>query len=130
MRSCKDRKQWSIVECGAGDGRFAASVLRALADRFPRVFAATRYLVYELSDDALQRARQRLGEFGARVEFYSDFDSVTARRGIYFSNELLDAFPVHRVLKNGDGLAELYVALDAEGSFGWSTGPLSTETAR
>ena len=119
-------EDWTIVECGAGDGRFAASVLRALANRFPLVFAATHYLVYELSDDALRRARQRLGEFGARVEFYSDFDRVTARRGIYFSNELLDAFPVHRVMKTGDGLAELYVDLDSEGRFVWSTGPLST----
>lgn len=118
---------WSIVECGAGDGRFAAGILRALADRFPQVFAATRYVIYELSDDALRRSRERLAEFGGRVEFYSEFEVVSARRGIYFSNELLDAFPVHRVIKNRDGLAELYVTLDAEGSFVWSTGSLSTE---
>ena len=118
---------WTIVECGAGDGRFAAGVLRTLSDRFAEVFAATRYLVYELSDDALRRARERLIGFGSRVEFYSDLDLVTARRGVYFSNELLDAFPVHRVVKNRDGLAELYVSLDAESRFVWSAGPLSTE---
>lgn len=120
-------EQWSIVEYGAGDGRFAAGVLRTLFERFPKVFAATRYVVYDLSDDALGRARKRLAEFGARVEFYSEFEHVSARRGIYFSNELLDAFPVHRVVKNRDELAELYVTLDAEGSFAWSSGPLSTE---
>ena len=120
-------EEWSIVECGAGDGRFAVGVLRTLFERFPQIFAATRYVVYELSDDALQRARQRLAEFGTRVEFYSEFELITAGSGIYFSNELLDAFPVHRVVKNRDGLAELYVTLDAEGSFVWSTGSLSTE---
>lgn len=120
-------EKWSIVECGAGDGRFAAGVLRTLSDRFPQVFAATRYVVYESSDDALGRARERLSEFGERVEFHSDFESVSARRGVYFSNELFDAFPVHRVVKNPDGLAEQYVTLDSEGSFVWSTGPLSTE---
>ncbi len=120
-------EEWSIVECGGGDGTFAAGVLRTLFERFPAVFAATRYVVYELSDDALRRARERLAEFGARVEFYSEFELVNARRGIYFSNELLDAFPVHRVMKNRDGLAELYVTLDAEGSFAWSTGSLSDE---
>ena len=120
-------ERWSIVECGAGDGKFAAGVLRTLFERFPTVFAATRYVVYELSDDALRRARERLAEFGAHVEFYSEFELVNARRGIYFSNELLDAFPVHRVVKNREGLAELYVTLDAEGSFAWSTGPLSDE---
>ena len=123
----KRQEEWSIVECGAGDGRFAAVVLRTLSDRFPQVFASTRYVVYELSDDALGRARDRLSEFGERVEFYSDFEPVSANRGVYFSNELLDAFPVHRVVKNHDELAELYVTLDSEDSFAWSTGPLSTE---
>src|SRR5688572_10141127 len=120
-------EQWSIVECGAGDGRFAAGVLRTLSERFPHVFAATRYVVYELSDDALARARERLGMFGSRVEFYSDFELVPASGGVYFSNELLDAFPVHRVVKDRDGLSELYVTLDSEDRFAWSTGPLSTD---
>ena len=120
-------EEWTIVECGAGDGGFAAGVLRTWSDRFPEVFEATRYVVYELSDDALARARERLRAFGTRVELYSDFELVSAGRGIYFSNELLDAFPVHRVVKNRDGLSELYVTLDSEERFAWSTGPLSTE---
>ena len=123
----KRPEEWCIVECGAGDGRFAAGVLHALAEHFPHVLAATRYVVYEVSDDALRRARQRLSDFGARVEFYSDFEGVSARRGVYFSNELLDAFPVHRLVLSRDGLSELYVTLDAEGSFVWSTGRLSSE---
>ena len=120
-------EEWAIVEFGGGDGRFAAGVLHTLSDRFPHAFAATRYVVCELSDDAIRRARERLTEFGARVEFYSDFELVSARRGVYFSNELLDAFPVHRVMSKRDELAELYVALDSEDSFTWSLEPLSTE---
>lgn len=119
-------EEWTIVECGAGDGRFAAGVLRALAERFPRVFAATRYVVYDASDDALRRARSRLIEFGGRVEFCSDFELLSASQGIYFSNELLDAFPVHRVVKESEGFSELYVSVGPNGGFEWSTGPLST----
>ena len=118
--------EWTIVECGAGDGKFAEGVLRALAERYPRVFSATRYVVYDASEDALRRARQRLVEFGERVGFCSDFELLSASQGIYFSNELLDAFPVHRVVKESDGLLELYVSADASGGFEWSTGPLST----
>jgi SAM-dependent MidA family methyltransferase len=117
---------WTIVECGAGDGRFAEGVLRALALRFPRVFAATRYVVYDSSFDALRRARPLLMDFGERVEFCSDFDLMSASHGIYFSNELLDAFPVHRVVQEHDGLSELYVEVAPGGSFEWLTGPLST----
>jgi SAM-dependent MidA family methyltransferase len=115
---------WTIVESGAGDGRFAAGVLRTLADQFPAVFAATGYVVYELSTDAVQRAQETLIEFADRVEFHSELPPVA--QGIYFSNELLDAFPVHRVVKNEEGLSELYVTVDSEGSFEWSTGSLST----
>ena len=117
---------WTIVECGAGDGRFAAGVLRALAQRFPQVLAATRYVVYDSSLDALRRARGRLIEFGKRVEFCSDFELLPASHGIYFSNELLDAFPVHRVVQDSEGLSELYVSVGHSGSFEWLTGPLST----
>ena len=118
--------EWTIVECGAGDGSFAAGVLATLATRFPAVFAATRYIVYEASDDARRRARERVVEFGGRVQFESDWDLVAIESGICFSNELLDAFPVHRVVKDAQGLAELYVTVDENDRFAWTSGPLST----
>jgi len=119
-------EELTIVEFGAGDGSFAAGVLRTLRDQFPSHFAETRYVVYELSDDARGRAQERLSEFGDRVEFCSDWDKVSVSSGIYFSNELLDAFPVHRLVMSDEGLSEFYVAVDSSGEFVWSTGPLST----
>jgi len=116
----------TIVECGAGDGSFAVGVLRTLRDQFPARFASVRYVVYELSDDARRRAEERLSEFGERVEFCSSWDRVSVNAGIYFSNELLDAFPVHRVVMDDGGLSEVYVDVDADGRFVWTTGPLST----
>ena len=116
-------EDWTIVEGGAGNGRFAAGVLRALAEQFPQVFAATRYFIHELSDDASARARQTLSEFSDRVEFYSELPAVS---GIYFSNELLDAFPVHRIVNDRNGLAEFYVAVAERDDFVWTTGPLSS----
>lgn len=115
--------EWTIVECGAGDGSFTAGVLETLADQFSEVFEATKYVVCEVSRDALRRVRERLVEFGDRVQFSADLVSINT--GIYFSNELLDAFPVHRVVKNEQGLSELYVSIDS-GAFVWTTGPLST----
>jgi SAM-dependent MidA family methyltransferase len=119
-------EELTIVESGAGDGSFAAGVLRTLRDQFPSRFAETRYVVCELSDDARGRAQERLGEFAERVQFCSDLDQVSVSSGIYFSNELLDAFPVHRVVQSHDGLSEIYVAVGSNGEFVWSTGPFST----
>ena len=103
-----------------------SGVLRTLRDQFPARFADTQYVICELSDDARSRAQERLSEFGERVQFCADWDQVSVRSGICFSNELLDAFPVHRVVKNDEGLSELYVTLDPNGNFASSTGPLST----
>jgi SAM-dependent MidA family methyltransferase len=119
-------EEWTIVECGAGNGGFAAGVLRALSSQFPQVFAATRYFVYELSDDARRRARETLVDFGERVQFASDLN-FSVSTGIYFSNELFDAFPVHRVVNSHDGLSEFYVTIDSRDNFVWSAGPPSTE---
>ena len=114
---------WTIVEFGAGAGSFAAGVLDTLARQFPVVFDATHYVVCEVSQDAVARAREQLGD---RVRFISGWDQISIDRGVVFSNELLDAFPVHRVVQSEHGLRELYVTIDSSGSFSWSEGPLST----
>ena len=119
-------KSFTIVECGAGDGTFAAGVLRTLQQQFPGVFADTRYVVCELSEDARAHAQQRLREFGERVQVCAGLNSVSASAGIWFANELLDAFPIHRVVQSDEGLSELYVTVDADGSFVWTQGALST----
>lgn len=113
--------EWTIVECGAGGGDFAFGALETLAQQFSSVFDATSYVVYDVSRDALQRTQERLTDFGDRVRFSSSFDDIAVDNGIFFSNELLDAFPVHRVVQTEQGLAELYV----DGS-SWVEGPLST----
>ena len=42
--------------------------------------------------------------------------------GCVLSNELIDAFPVHRVVRTGDELSEVYVAVDAAGDSSTSRG--------
>ncbi|HEV2833972.1 MAG TPA: SAM-dependent methyltransferase, partial [Pyrinomonadaceae bacterium] len=111
--------QWTIVEGGAGEGWFAHGVLRVLAEEFPAVLVATRYCLEEISRDSVSRAQQNLSEFADRVSFASVSDVAI---GIYFSNELLDAFPVHRINSSG----ELHVTLDADDNFIWTTGDFST----
>jgi SAM-dependent MidA family methyltransferase len=114
--------QWTIVEGGPGNGRFAQRVLRTLADQYPHVFQATHYCLHELSENLLACARETLIEFADRISF-SGLSSVSpSNPWLYFSNELLDAFPVHRVLAGG----ELYVALDSDDKFTWTVGPFSS----
>ncbi|HEX8632702.1 MAG TPA: SAM-dependent methyltransferase [Pyrinomonadaceae bacterium] len=113
--------RWAILEAGAGAGDFARVALETLERDFPRVFQATRYYIDETSFDARRRARENLTAFAGRVEFCrDDWRGLSFEAGVIFSNELLDAFPVHRVRMRDGRLRELYVALDAAGGFCWS----------
>ncbi len=116
---------WTILELGAGNGRFAASVLQTLDISYPEVFSATRYVIDEASSDSQSIARKRLLPFAERVAFQK-LENLTIDAGIVFSNELLDAFPVHRVKMSGGRLQEFYVEVDADGKFVWALGEPST----
>ena len=98
--------EWTIVEAGGGRGDFAVGVLRTLQEQFPLVFSATRFV---------------------SVDTNEELEKLPAiNPGVFFSNELLDAFPVHRLVQNEARLAELYVDVDTDGLFVWKPGPLST----
>jgi SAM-dependent MidA family methyltransferase len=133
--------RFTIYEAGAGACDFALVTLATLERDFPRVFAATRYVVEEIGEHARASAHAKLAPYADRVEFRApgglkpgpagDYGSEgacdergggageAAREGIVFSNELIDALPVHRVVMRGGGLRELFVGLDAGGNFAW-----------
>jgi SAM-dependent MidA family methyltransferase len=115
---------WTILEAGAGEGRFTEGVLQTLQRFFPAVFAATLCVVDEVSPGSRSRAEQRLRPFADRVEFRS-LDEVEINPGVVFSNELLDAFPVHRIVLQGGEFKEFYVTVDENGNFDWLLEALS-----
>jgi SAM-dependent MidA family methyltransferase len=137
--------RWTIFEVGAGACDFARGVLATLSSDFQTVFGATRYVIEEIGDAARDEAAAKLAPFVERVEFRR-LDDVEETRGIAglaaasdagiaFSNELIDAFPVHRVRARGGRLWELCVGLDEARRFVWverepSTPKLAAHFAR
>lgn len=109
---------WTIFEAGAGDGRFAEGVLQTLARSFPHVFAATSYVVDEVGSHSRKLAEGRLRTFADRVRFQKLSD-VEISPGVVFSNELLDAFPVHRIISHEGRLQEFYVSVGENEDFEW-----------
>lgn len=117
--------QFQFIECGSGDGSFAVGVLTSLQKFFPDVCKAIKYVIDEIGSHRLSAISQKMDRFQTKVEFLKLASLDTVNCGIVFSNELLDAFPVHRVMKKGGELLEQYVALDSSGKFEWFAGPLS-----
>ena len=122
--------RWTIVEAGAGNGEFAHRVLTSLQSNFPNVFAATRYWIDEVSPDARRQASDKLAAFNDRVEFRSLTGMVEPiELGIIFSNELIDALAVHRVVGRKQELRELGVGLNQAGDFVWVEIDLTAEVS-
>ncbi len=117
---------WTIVEVGAGAGHFAAELLLTLQHRFPEVFSATQYVLDEASAHSRYRAGQLLAKFGTQVQLKRLNDLANLNPGVIFSNELFDAFPVHRVTTQNGTLREFFVDADEQGSFTWTLGVPAT----
>ena len=110
---------WTIFEAGAGGGEFAYGVLNSLRAKYPDVFSATSYVIDEVSPATRRRAAARLSEFADRLTFQRLIEiEHAANAGVCFSNELIDAFPVHRVIMRDGRLSELCVGLKQD-DFAW-----------
>lgn len=130
-------ERFTIVEVGAGSGEFARGVLTTLRSEHPKVFSATNYVIEEESVSAREQCAARLAEFSDRVSVRSptlradklrDAHALDTITGIIFSNELLDALPVNRVVMRDGCLRQLYVGLDQDG-FAWVESELEKSVA-
>lgn len=115
----------SIVEAGAHDGRLAADILGFLARWRPEVWARTDYWILEPSPRRRRWQQETLAGYGGRVRWVDGVERLgpQAVTGVIFANELLDAFPVHRLGWDAARRAwfEWHVGWTGE-RFGWEPG--------
>ena len=109
--------EFTIVEMGAGKGLLAQHLLNAYRRDKPDFLARLRYLLVERSPAMVETQKQRLRELtgaGVRIAWVPDLDAISADSitGVFLSNELVDAFPVHRLVKRPLGLREIFVGWD------------------
>jgi len=118
--------EFALVEAGAGAGALAKQVLDC-TDELPGNFReALRYITVERSAARRRTQAELLEKHAAagRVTSCEKLPEVIAC-GCIFSNELLDALPVHRVAQQKGALREIYVSLGKNG-FCEEVGPLSS----
>lgn len=117
---------FSVVEQGAHSGDFAQDVLVA-AKASPDFWDALRYRILEPFPVNSERQQTKLAEFRDKVTWSCDLADLPEFTGVHFSNELLDAMPVHLLVCRGGQWRERYVkATDGGANFTWEEGPLST----
>ncbi len=107
---CPD--DFTLVEQGAADGQLMADILRALDEEHPGV--RPRAMVIEPLS-ILRTAQERtLHPWRERLTHISREDLLPPFTGVFFANELLDAFPVRLFVKDGTQWLERRVTLDGD----------------
>ncbi len=99
---------FSLVEMGAGQGLLALHILKYYQLHYPNFFAALEYVIVEKSPTLRQEQQQRLQDLPVRWCNLDDIPSNSIN-GCFFSNELIDAFPVHQFTLEAGEVREIYV---------------------
>lgn len=106
----------TLIEWGGGGGKLAADVLDALQAKEPALYARLRFIAVELSPYHRRLQQERLAAHAALAEWLTEEEWRSRgpwRRAVVWSNELLDAFPVQRlVYDEAAGWQEVYVGWD------------------
>lgn len=119
-------KEFVLVEAGAGVGRLARHILDFCEAGLPDFYGAVRYAAVERSASRREQAAARLERHTAAGCLRSDAEiPPQIRAGCVFSNELIDALPVHRVVMRECRLQEIFVGCE-HGKFVDVIAPLST----
>jgi SAM-dependent MidA family methyltransferase len=118
--------EFILVEGGAGVGRFAAQVLDFCEAKLPDFYAALRYVAVERSVSRREQATIHVQRHA--VSGHGEASAEIPARiaaGCFFSNELVDALPVHRVVMDSGAMREIFVGFQ-DGRFVDALSPLST----
>jgi SAM-dependent MidA family methyltransferase len=128
----------NLVESGAHDGQLAGDILTWLQLNRPELFDRVEYQVIEPSPRRQEWQKKTLEQYSSHVRWFAGFQSLLQERtchsspatrhpplrGVIFSNELLDAMPVHRFGWDAQNKKwfEWGVAVDGE-KFAWARIP-------
>ncbi len=102
-------RDFTVVEFGAGAGLMCLDIMNYLNKR--ELFHSLKYVIVERSPFMQERQRKLLNAYMDKITWVSEPGQLSTVRGCIFSNELLDAFPVHLVEMNAQ-LKEIYVAAE------------------
>jgi SAM-dependent MidA family methyltransferase len=100
--------QFSLVEMGAGQGYLAKDILNYLQQKYRDFFEIFEYIIIEKSPILQKRQQQELQDFPVRWCSWEEIVDGSIV-GCFFSNELVDAFPVHQFIVNQGEIEEIFV---------------------
>jgi len=101
----------SICEMGAGSGMLANDILNYIKQNDSDFYSGLNYTIIEKSGYLIERQKELIEEEHPEKVSWITFEELNDFKGIFYSNELIDAFPVHRLIRMDNQIKELYVKM-------------------
>jgi SAM-dependent MidA family methyltransferase len=129
-RDIGKNETFTILELGAGNGRLANDMLNAARQysqhdpQWAEFYSLLQYRIIELSPELQTLQKECLAEYGVKVIVQTgDARSVSSLprkslKGLVFTNELPDAFPVHRTCVQPDRTVLVQIVIPYLESYG------------
>lgn len=122
---------FNLVEIGAGKGELANDILSYLWQQYPEFLSVIHYRIIEQSSPLIKEQEKTLQSW-VESKFnltWEQWDNIADNSliGCFFANELVDAFPVHRVQIDEGKLKEIYVTASDQNLFREVVDDLSTD---
>jgi SAM-dependent MidA family methyltransferase len=110
-----------LVEAGAHDATLARGILLWIKQRRPDLFERLHYWLVEPSEARRAWQKANVDEFAGQVCWVGALEDLPSVRGVIFSNELIDAMPVHRLSWNSEAREWLELGVEVHGEgFRWA----------
>jgi len=107
-----------LVEMGAGEGILAADILNYFQQQEPDLLQVLEYTIVERSPGLIKAQQKQLQNWLDRhIKIsWKNWEEIEDNSlvGCCFSNELVDAFPVHLITIAGEEIKEIYLTKDGE----------------
>lgn len=107
-----------LVEMGAGSGLLASDILSYLQNNNPDLLAILEYIIVEQSEGLIERQQDLLkswleNDINISWKSWQEIPEESIV-GCLFSNELVDALPVHQIILVEGELKEIYIGYSQE----------------
>jgi len=121
----------ALIEQGAHSGLFLRDLLDSLRRDHPDFYQAAQPILLEPSPTFRTRQAETLSAHATKITWHETPASVPIPfpHALLFSNELIDSFPIHRIVKTEAGWQESHVTWENH-RFAWKNLPLANEPLR
>ena len=107
------KKDFTIVEYGAGMGSLCADILNYLKHK-KEFYKKLKYCIIEKSDAMRQKEKMTIDKdlINEKIIWYDSIEEIPSFTGCVLANEVLDNFSVHKVIMKENELKEIFVGYE------------------